>query len=232
MLKLIYQENNIDTAQLTLREDRVRRMSSLTPSVVSITNKFAPERARVENFIRTIYQQSYNADIQVNYPVLMSLRNASGDILAAVGMRYAQEQPLFLEHYTLQPIETLIECQRQEIVEIGNLASAGKGASAFLFTALASYLNNKNIQYAAITGTDFLHRYFQRVGLEPRRLCDADINALAGEAEDWGSYYDSHPRVLVGSVNRGVERLKKMLGAEFTDSGAPLLNKMFTRIHY
>jgi hypothetical protein len=228
VLKLRYQENNINTANLYLQEGRTRRVSPLTPSVVSITGLFEPERKRVEDFIKAIYKQSYDADIEVTYPVLMSVRNADGDILAAVGFRYAKDEPLFLEHYTQAQIETILNCPRHEIVEIGNLASAGQGASAFLFAALASYLNNRGIRYAAITGTDFLHGYFERVGLKPRKLCEADISAVQGDTQNWGSYYDTQPRVLIGSVETGVKRLKSMLGAEFEDCRP----RLFPRLHY
>lgn len=228
MLKLIYQENNLNTAHLYLQEGRTRRISPLTPSVVSITGMFEPERKRVEDFIKAIYRQSYNAMIEVHYPILMSVRNAEGDILAAVGFRYAAKEDLFLEHYTGGPMEEILGCSRREIVEIGNLASAGQGASGFLFAALASYLNHKNIRYATITGTDFLHRYFERSGLEPRKICDADIQAVKGDTQNWGSYYDTQPRVLAGSVETGVERLKSMLGAEFEE----FRPRLFPRLHY
>ena len=228
MIKLTYQENALNTASLYLQEGRARKISPLTPSVISITNLFEPERQRVEDFIRAIYKQSYNADITVNYPVLMSVRNAENDILAAVGFRYAKDEPLFLEQYTQEPIEKFLGCSRHEVVEIGNLASAGQGASAFLFAALASYLNNKNVLYAAITGTDFLHRYFERIGLQPRKICDADIDAVQESQKSWGSYYDTQPRVLVGSVETGVKRLKTMLGAEFKESRP----RLYPRLHY
>ncbi|MCB9982187.1 MAG: thermostable hemolysin [Rhodospirillales bacterium] len=228
MLKLRYQENDLNTANLYLQEGRTRRVSPLKPSVVSITGLFEPDRRRVEDFIKAIYKKSYDADIEVSYPVLMSVRNASGDILAAVGFRYAEDEALFLEHYTQEPIETLLNCPREKIVEIGNLASAGQGASAFLFAALASYLNNKDIRYATITGTDFLHRYFERAGLEPRKICDADIKSVQQDGQNWGSYYDTQPRVLVGSVETGVKRLKTMLGAEFEDCRP----RLFPRLHY
>lgn len=228
MLKLIYQENNVNTANLYLHARHTRRLSPLTPSVVNITSLFEPERQRVEDFIKAIYKQSYNADIEIDYPILMSVRNEDNDILAAVGFRYAKDEPLFLEHYTKQPIEQVLNAGRHEIVEIGNLASAGQGASAFLFAALASYLNSKDISYAAITGTDFLHRYFERSGLKPRKICDADIKAVQDDTQNWGSYYDTQPRVLVGSVKTGVKRLKTMLGAKFEDCRP----RLFPRLHY
>lgn len=228
MLKLRYQERNINTANLYLREGRVAKISTLTPSVVSITGFFEPERARVQDFIKTIYQKSYGADIEVDYPILMSVRNTDDEILAALGFRYADKDPLFLEQYTHAPLENILGSARNEIAEIGNLASAGQGASIFLFAALASYLNHKNIHYAAITGTDFLHRYFERIGLNPQRICDAQITALADGGQNWGTYYDTQPRVLVGSVKTGVERLRVALGAEFEDCRP----RLYPRLHY
>ncbi len=227
-MKLSYQENNINTANLYLNEGRVSRISALTPSVINITGMFEAERTRVEDFIKAIYKQSYNADIEVHYPVLMSIRNADNDILAAVGFRYAHEEQLFLEQYTGPSIENVLECNRHEIVEIGNLASAGQGASVFLFAALASYLKNKNILYATITGTDFLHEYFEKIGLNPRKICDANISALSHDKQKWGSYYDTQPRVLAGSVDTGVKRLKAAFGAEFEDCRP----RLYPRLHY
>lgn len=228
MLKLSYHENNINTANLYLNEGRVSKISALIPSVINITGMFEAERERVEDFIKAIYKQSYDADIEVHYPVLMSVRNGDNDILAAVGFRYAQYEPLFLEQYTAQPIENVLECNRHEIVEIGNLASAGQGASIFLFAALASYLKNKNIRYATVTGTDFLHNYFEKIGLKPHKICDADISALPQDKQKWGSYYDTQPRVLAGSVENGVKRLKAAFGAEFEDCRP----RLYPRLHY
>ncbi len=228
MLTLRFEENNLNTANLHLKESRTARISALSPAIINITGLFEPERQRVEDFIKAIYKQSYNADISVDYPVLMSVRNEDNDILAAVGFRYADKARLFLENYTSAPIDTILECPRHEIVEIGNLASAGQGASAFLFAALASYLDNKNIRYAAITGTDFLHRYFERAGLKPRKICDADIAAVQEDGQSWGSYYDTKPRVLIGSVEAGVKWLKAMLGARFEDCRP----RLFPRLHY
>lgn len=228
MLELIYQENNINTARLYVKEGRARRVSPLSPSVVSITGVFEPDRRRVEDFIKAIYKQSYNADITVDYPVLMSVRNADNDILAAVGFRYAAHEPLFLEQYTQHPIELSLGCRRDEVVEVGNLASAGQGASVFLFAALSSYLHNKNIRYAAVTGMDFLHRYFERIGLDPQKVCDAHLASVAEDKQNWGTYYDTSPRVLTGSVEKGVKRLHTVFGTKFEDCRP----RLFPRLHY
>lgn len=104
MLKLQYQENDLNTANLYLRSGRALKVSPLIPTVINITGLFEPERVRVEDFIKGIYKDKYGADIKVSYPILMSVRNSAGDILAAVGFRYAADEKLFLEQYTNQPI--------------------------------------------------------------------------------------------------------------------------------
>jgi hypothetical protein len=228
MMKICYHENEMNTANLYLKESRVSKHSMLIPSVVNITGRHEVERKRVEDFIKGIYKNYYGAEIQIDYPILMSVRNENNDILGAVGFRYAESDPLFLEQYIGRDIDAVLGCSRSDIAEIGNLASAGKGASIFLFSALSAYLHNKNIKYAALTGTDFLHKYFERVGLSPRKICDANHQSLINDDQDWGSYYAMNPRVLVGSVPMGVERLKMLLGAEF-ENCIPQLN---SRLHY
>lgn len=233
-MKLTLTENNRDTGEIHYLKDKVSRISRLIPTIVNITSLYAPERARVEDFIRRVYDESYNAEIIVNYPILMSVRDSGGNIMAAVGFRPANQEPLFLEQYIGVPIEQSLSSiysqaiSRNHIAEIGNLASTGGGASIFLFMALASHLNNKGISHAVATGTDYLHKKFIQLGLKPKKICDATPEALSSEIEKWGSYYETNPRVLVGSITDGFERLKKALGVEYKDIPSPLLS----RLHY
>lgn len=226
-MELNYQDNDINTASLYLNSQRVSRVSKLTPSVVNITRLHTAERERVEAFIKQIYQEKYHATINVDYPVLMSVRNEEDEILAAVGFRFADQHPLFLEQYLKAGIEQCLHCKRSEIVEIGNLASAGKGASVFLFAALASYLDFHGISFAAITGTNYLHRYFVKIGLAPVQLAEADVSSLTEGQNDWGCYYEQMPRVLVGNVQTGIKKLNRLFGARYTPC-SPLC----TRLHY
>ncbi|NCC23009.1 MAG: hypothetical protein EOM26_11210 [Alphaproteobacteria bacterium] len=228
MLELAYRENDLNTATLSLREELTAKISRLSPKVINISGLCSPGRAEVERFIEDVYAQSYGAKITVSYPTLMSVHDETGAILAAVGFRYAARESLFLEHYTGAPVEELLQSRRERIVEIGNLASAGGGASIFLFAALASYLHNNGIEYATATGTGFLHRYFRQLGLAPKKLCEAELAAVARDGQDWGTYYDTKPRVLAGSVDKGVRRLEKALGVHFEDHRP----RLFPRLHY
>src|SRR6218665_1692324 len=138
MYSLDFKDNSLGTARLVFNKDILNRLTPLSPTVIDITSRFAPERLRVEQFIKNIYKKSYDADIAVTYPTLMSVRNADGGILAAAGFRLAKTEPLFLEQYTREPIESVTSrlysrsIRRGAIAEIGNLASDGKGASIFL----------------------------------------------------------------------------------------------------
>lgn len=233
-MKLTFSENNCDTGEIKFIKGRISRISRLTPTIVNITPLYAPERARVESFIQKIYAESYNAKITINYPILMSVRDVAGNIMAAVGLRPSETEPLFLEQYIGSPIEKTLshvyskKIQRGQIAEIGNLASAGGGASIFLFMALASHLNNKGISHAVITGTDYLHKKFIQLGLNPQKICDATPEAVTSNVDKWGSYYETRPRVLAGSISDGIARLQRALGVEYT----PLLPRLHYRYPY
>lgn len=221
-------------AELAFESRPLRRLTSLLPTVIDISGHFAPERKKVEDFITKVYRESYGADIRVTYPTIMSVRNEDGKILAAVGFRRASEEPLFLEQYTREPIEGVMtrlygcDIKRAQIGEIGNLASEGKGASVFLFAAIASYLLRQGVDYATVTGTRQLHRRFETLGLEPHVVCNASIAALESENGDWGTYYDSEPRVLAGSLEHSMRKLNSTLGAVYCENG----ERLFPRLHF
>jgi hypothetical protein len=228
MFQLDYQENGFCTGRLCLSESRLFSRMTARPTVVSIVPVFARDRQAVEDFIIDIYAKAYGAQIGVHYPVLMSVRDDSGDILAALGFRYAMQEPLFLEQYLSAPVEQVLDASRDYITEIGNLASAGGGASLFLFAALSAYLHSKKQQYAVITSTDFLEKRFCDMGLKPKRLAEADPALLLHKDENWGTYYDTHPRVLAGQVAQGYKRLQSVLGAHYTENTPRLI----PRLHY
>lgn len=234
MYALDFTENSKKTAQLVFDWNILKRLTPLVPTVIDITSRFAPERLRVEKFIRDIYRDSYGADISVTYPTLMSVRDNDGNILAAAGFRPAASEALFLEQYTQEPIENIMSrltqscIPRPEIAEIGNLASKGKGASIFLFAAIASYLLHQGIYYATVTGTDQLHKRFKTMGLNPHVVCDASIEKLKTEQKSWGTYYDTQPRVLAGSLENSMQQLNDKLGACYLENGITL----FPRLHY
>jgi hypothetical protein len=196
---------------------RLKRFTALTPKVIAITSLYSPERRRVERFLEREFHQAYDARITEHYPTLMSVQDDEGTILGALGFRYANETGLFLEQYLDTPIESVLTATcacsttRNDVVEVGNLASHGSGASIFLFTALTAYLAQQGKHYIAVTATDFLHRYFTRLGVEPLLLGHADQARLQDGGLSWGSYYRTRPRILAGQIVPSYEKLQRHL---------------------
>lgn len=228
MLNLAYSENGLQTGQLSFKKDSLLSGLRAKASTVSIVPAFSKDREAVEKFITDIYARAYGTRIHVHYPVLMSVRDEAGNILAATGFRPASDEPLFLEQYLNAPVQDVLKTPRAQIVEIGNLASDGGGASLYLFAALAAYLNYKGFSQAVVTSTDFLERRLGQMGLQPKRHAKADPALLLSEGENWGSYYETQPHVISGSVAQGYKRLQRQLGAEYTDCRP----RLFPRLHY
>lgn len=228
MLNLDYQENGRSTGTLSLKGGMWLRRFDYRPAVVSILPAFSRDRLAVEEFITRIYAKTYNARIGVHYDTLMSVRDEAGTILAALGFRNAGRETLFLEQYLDAPIDQILSVPRHQITEIGNLASAGGGASVFLFAALSAYLHGRAQTHAVVTGTDFIERRLRTLGLNPLRLAKADPDLLLRKDEIWGSYYETQPHVLAGDVGHGYKRLQTELGAIYTQNRPRLL----PRLHY
>ena len=236
MLTMSIVQDSNETGRLHFNANALRATGRIGASIIDISPYFSPERKKVEEFIRQVYAKNYQADIEINYPILMSVRTESGNILSAIGFRYAEEEPLFLENYTKQPIEQCLSerygkiIERNEIAEIGNLASLGNGASIYLFAALSSYLKARKINYATITGTKTIQERLRKLGLEPRALCNA-VPALLSDEERkrWGSYYEQNPQVLCGSVEEGVRHLQNALGIMYEEQPD---QPLFPRLHF
>ena len=91
-----------------------------------------PLRQQVEQFIAQRFFEVHGARLSVFMPALIALFGENDEILAAVGIRSAATEVLFLEYYLDTSIEGSIACnadqlmvvpERDRIVEIGNLAS-------------------------------------------------------------------------------------------------------------
>jgi len=214
-----------------------RRMCSPirpAPQIISITQRFRPRRRRVERFIEQAYACHYGSSIKNHYPTLMSVHDHEGRTLAAVGFRGAADEPLYLEHYLPAAIETMLgkalgrTVAREKIVEIGNLASDGQGASIFLYVTLAAYLRQQGYSHAAVTATRALRRAFRFMGVSPLELGAADRRLLPDEGRSWGRYYASDPQILAGGIAACFARIERYLPAAHNGG----LDGLFSQLHY
>lgn len=177
-----------------------------------------PRRSEVEDFIRGVYADRYGAQVQQFAPVLVSLRDSEGDIVAAAGYRQAAQTPLFLERYLAAPVETLLSAQagirptRERIVEVGHLAASRAGEGRRLILLLGPHLAAQNVQWVVGTLTRELRHLFVRIGVTPLALGTADPAALGDDATHWGTYYDHRPLVLAGQLQQALRHLARRAG--------------------
>lgn len=223
MYYLNYYEKNQIIGHLLLQHSACLKWVKTIPSKVVISRNHALKKNPVSSYISGLYAEHYDAKINVHYPLLFSLVSPENKILAAVGFRPAIHGSLFLEQYLDTSIEECVQVPRSQIVEIGNLAANSRGATILLFTALSAYLNNQGFTQAVVTSTQALEKRFELISLCPRRLAEANPDLLLHKDEHWGSYYETKPHVLVGSVTSGYEFLKTMLNAEYSSSQNNLL---------
>jgi thermostable hemolysin len=216
---------------LLLDTARMRALTTLAPKSITITGRSHFKRQASEAIIENAYARAYGSSVSCSYPTLMSVAGADNEVLATVGFRPAVVEPLFLEQYLQRPIErvlgdkTGVRVTRDEIVEIGSLASSGKGASIFLFVALAAYLKQQGFTYAVVTATDALRKTFEFFGFDAVELADANPAAIPDGAA-WGAYYAHRPKVLAGTIAAGVARVEKFLPPEHNRS----LDKLFAAL--
>lgn len=163
-------------------------------------------RAEAEDFIEAAYARTFGGKIREHYPTLIGVIGSDGAIESAVGLRFADDGPLFLEQYLDEPVELAltrafgVPVTRTAVAEIGNLAADDHRASARLFVQLAAYLLRQGRTLAVATATRQLRRRFHRIGLTTEPLAPARPDRLGSDAQDWGRYYGRDPEVLAGVV--------------------------------
>ena len=182
------------------------------PCAPALIDAGHPQRKKVETFIAQRFLEVHGAQITAFMPQLLALFDDQGDVRAAVGMRDASLERLFLEYYLDLPVEQAIADQsgpgsvmaeRERIVEIGNLASIDRFASRSLFKLLACRLSADDYQWAVFTGCSSLHRMFATLGIETLSLGRALQSRLPVDQQTWGGYYEDNPQVVAGRVGHG-----------------------------
>jgi len=193
-------------------------------------------RSSVETFIASRYQQAFGSVIVVNYPLLISLHETSGRIVAAVGLRGANENALFLEQYLARNVESVLSTlfrrpiDRRGIVELGSLAAVCSGATLYLIGAVAAYMAKQEFNFALVTSTDQLRRIFNLFDFELSSLGPARRDALRDQSSSWGTYYEHAPEVLVGSVQQCLDSVRRCPAIAANATRSRILEDLFDQV--
>lgn len=166
----------------------------------------------VAGFIRRRFLQAYGAEPNLRIPALLALTTAQGTLMAAVGVRCARDERLFLEDYLSVAVENLLPdpgVERDQIAEIAHLAGVEAGVSRYLFASLSVWLNAAGYDWVVCTGTNQLRNSFHRLGIATQVLDQADPARLPDGGAGWGRYYEHHPVVMAVRVQDGIEALRQ-----------------------
>ena len=176
------------------------RVNEITAHTVT---RDAPCRKEVEAFIAAVFSVTYGATITEFMPTLVALRDESGILMAAFGMRKAAEEKLFLEQYIDIPIEQLLTeklgkpISREEITCIGNLAVSNPRNAGVLIAHVIQHSLDIGIEWCVATAHHSLQNGLIKGGRDVYPLHQADKQRLPAEQQaSWGSYYDHMPQVV------------------------------------
>jgi len=165
--------------------------------------------------IAKVYRKAYGARLTSFMPRLLKVAEPQGAFRAIVGIRCAEDQPLFLETYLDVPIEQAItfktgeEVDRKGIVEIGNLAESRPGDARLGIIASTMYLHTLGYRWVVFTAVPQLLNAFKRLGMEPVPMVAADPERLPEDQRVfWGSYYAERPMVCLGDIAAGFDSLR------------------------
>lgn len=193
MLNLV--SNNTVTATSSFTKSQTLSMD--------VYSEIEEGRAEVEAFIKHGFQKSYEANISISMPFLLSV--SEGKLKAALGIRSASS-PLFIEQYLDVPIDELDlfksqQVQRGDIVEIGSLYSNSNRFTVPLFLVTAISLFCLGFKYMTFAGTSKVIRIISKAGINCDYICDANAELLNESDDEWGSYYETSPKVVAVSLS-------------------------------
>ncbi len=166
---------------------------------LSLLSAMDPHRQSVEQFIADGFAQAYGANVSHFMPDLLAV-SARGEWQAVLGIRGGQNSQLFVEQYLDADICTVlskvgVNCQRSDVVEIGNLYAANRQFTLLLFVVLAYALHQLGYRQLVCCATTQVQNLLSRHDLALTQLAAGDPARLGDAAASWGTYYQTHPQV-------------------------------------
>lgn len=180
-----------------------------TPSQFVVLDRHHPQRAEVEAFIAQVFFERYGAQVTHFAQTLLAWKNAAGQWVAALGYTAAKDSALFVEQYGGGAMESQIgqrlgfPVRRDWLVEVGNLAAIHAGSARQLIAAAIEHLYREGFSWVVFTATRGLLNSFDRLEVKTLSLGLADPARLPDGGRHWGSYYDTHPSIMTGSILLG-----------------------------
>lgn len=165
------------------------------------------DRTALEAFIQDGFRRRHGAAVHRFMPVLIGMFDATSTVIGAAGYRPASREPLYLEQYLGEPIETVVARRfpaltvtRADIAEIGNFACRDCTTAMNMVEVLAQFMLERGHRWTVFTATRTVRGIMRHLGIGLTELGRADKSRVVMTGDDWGSYYQTDPRVMLGYV--------------------------------
>lgn len=172
----------------------------------TVVDHDSEERALLEARIRSGFGMHFDACIEGFMPRFAHYRHRSG-ATGVIGVRRADDGPLFLESYLNAPVESIVTgttgapVARDRIAEVGQFVVDDRDIVTSFFRDLVPFLTEKGFDWVCFTGTDRIRALLARIGFRGMPLARADETRVLGSADHWGRYYDFDPVVILGRLD-------------------------------
>ena len=167
---------------------------------IKLIDRHSVDWVKAVTLVKSKYLEYFGATIDPNPDYFAVYYDAEASIKACGGISLAQSQPFFSEKYLRHSVAESIAAKlnspvlREDIVEVGALASISHNAGSELIRLIPLLAWCKGKKYIFCTATRSLSRQFDRLGINFTELEAATPEALdANERERWGSYYSAAP---------------------------------------
>ena len=180
-------------------------VTALFPGRFHVADRWSPVRSELEGAIRNAYGRHFGAEVRGFMPYLASYASDLGQ--GVLGYRPASDGTLYLENYLDLPIESMLgqlthrPVSRTTVVEVGQFAVDDRRVVGLLFMELVPFLREQGYEWICFTATHKIRRLLEKTGLHGLVIAAAKQDAVSGESDRWGSYYDNDPLVVVGRLD-------------------------------
>lgn len=171
------------------------------------------ERNEIEQFIKNGYIKHFGANLNKFSPIILAVIDfKTGRILGAVGLRYADSQPLFSENYLTDSIESLLaemskqSVRRKDIIELSHFVVDQGSDVNVVITLVGQFLKSLDVTWAVYTLSRPIKLAFQRLGIQLTHIQHAHPDALKNSTTDWGRYYDFKPAVYCSNILKNMNQ--------------------------
>ncbi|MDX2369193.1 MAG: thermostable hemolysin [Colwellia sp.] len=199
-------------AKAVTTQQPVSKTTQITQSFsMDVFSQNSIGRVAAEQFIKQGFKKTYRANISISMPQVLTVN--TGKFKAALGIRSAKS-PLFIEQYLPCPIEKMTalvneNIPRESIVEIGCLYSNANRFTIPLFIVTAISLFYQGYSHLVFSGTEKVLNIISKAEIDATHLCDAKQSLLTPSSDDWGSYYETQPKVTLIALSSVIKTINK-----------------------